>query len=233
MKFKRTLASSLIGIVACLLVGCANDQKKTNSTPTHHLNKSRVVSSSSMRTPSKHDKARKSAAASNSKDTKKDRVAENMDEFTNVQITQATYPSLMQGNWYYYDQYSKKIQVIFFDNNIDGSYEHGRRKVGDFLHKYIKHDPEKESKAYQKRTSNWDFISAKVRIKGRYYLNIMGWNQGAGDGISYNVSRINGNQVLTTAEGAGFWVVYHAYRTPELAQQYKQKRYSGFVYQRN
>lgn len=55
--------------------------------------------------------------------------------------------------------------------------------------------------------------------------------QSAGDGEFYGIHNERGQNVLVIAYGAGLWTNSVAWKTPQLAQQYKHKKFSDLHYQ--
>ena len=55
--------------------------------------------------------------------------------------------------------------------------------------------------------------------------------QGAGDGIYYGAHTESGQSVIVIGEGAELWTNSVAWKTPQLAQQYKHKKFRDLFYQ--
>ena len=98
-----------------------------------------------------------------------------------------------------------------------------------FLDKYTYGDM---SASYHKATKNWGMAGmGSRRVHGINYMNVRGWMQEAGDGDFYGLHTENGQSVLVLAQGAGPWVSGVAWKTPQLAQQYKHKKFKDLYYQ--
>lgn len=140
-------------------------------------------------------------------------------------------PAQYQGTWYTYPADDNKLDTIKISQHeiTDGKYITELHKVDrkvnyDYMEKYAK------SKSYLKATKNWGRASF-WNLHGIKYLNVMGWMQGAGDGTFYGPHTENGQPVLVIAEGAGLWTNCVAWKSPQLAQQYKHKKFKDLVYQ--
>lgn len=140
-------------------------------------------------------------------------------------------PAQYQGTWYTYPADDNKLDTIKITQHeiIDGKYVTELHKVDrkvnyDYMEKYAK------SKSYLKATKNWGRASF-WNLHGIKYLNVMGWMQGAGDGTFYGPHTENGQPVLVIAEGAGLWTNCVAWKSPQLAQQYKHKKFKDLYYQ--
>ena len=88
------------------------------------------------------------------------------------------------------------------------------------------------SASYHKATKNWGMASmGSQRVHGINYMNVRSWMQEAGDGDFYGLHTENGQSVLVLAQGAGPWVSGVAWKTLQLAQQYKHKKFKDLYYQ--
>lgn len=139
-------------------------------------------------------------------------------------------PSEYQGTWYTYRTGTNKLFTIVISQHkvSEGNYTTELHKVdksaGDYVEKYAR------SKSYANETKNWGRVNF-MNQEGIRYLNVMGWIQSAGDGEFYGPHTEKGQTVMVIAEGAGPWVDCVAWKSPQLAQQYKHKKFSDLHYQ--
>ncbi|MDF7669500.1 hypothetical protein [Lactobacillus sp. ESL0703] len=137
------------------------------------------------------------------------------------------YPKKMRGTWYYYD--GKKLCKEVIGKKTMTHYTSGKKDAYRVVHAYVAHDASTMNKEELAHTKNW--VTAENRkIQGLNWVGIHGWSDAAGAGEFINVSQIKGNKVLTSANGAGVWVSYHAYKTPKLAKKLQKKQYHQFSY---
>lgn len=137
----------------------------------------------------------------------------------------AVYPKRMRGTWYNYDKYDKKVQKVIYTKNKSITYYEGRKYISHLHHK------PKSTPKNSKRAASWCYIGARAKVRGRNWISIYGWEQTAGAGAHYNVSKLAGHWVLTSASGAGFWSSEHWYRSAKLAKKLRNKRYAHFAYE--
>ncbi|MDH5100594.1 hypothetical protein OQI87_05525 [Lactobacillus kefiranofaciens] len=140
-------------------------------------------------------------------------------------------PAQYQGTWHTYPADDNKLDVtkitqhqIMDGNDVKELHKINDNTDDDYIEKYAK------SKSYLKATKNWGRVSFWNR-RGIKYMNVMGWMQGAGDGVFYGIHTENEQPVLVVAYGAGLWTNCVAWKTPQLAQQYKHKKFKDLVYQ--
>ena len=143
-------------------------------------------------------------------------------------------PAELQGTWYTVDG-SKLTTIKIGQNKIDtdnGKYVQELHKIDpDFFknHKYYQ-----MPKSYQKATKNWGMAGMMdQRVHGINFMNVRSWMQGAGDGEYYGVHTENGQQVVVIASGAELWTEAVAWKTTQLAKQYKDKKFKDLYYQDN
>lgn len=148
-----------------------------------------------------------------------------VDAKTNI----AVFPKKMRGKWYSYSNYSNKV-----NKQIITKKRFKANEAGDKYTRYLHVNPTGCSYDYYKRSNNkkinWVYFSNRAKAHGRNWLALRGWYQSAGAASYFNLSKLNGHQVLTIAGGAGVWGSEHYYRSQKLAKQLKNQRYSGFKY---
>lgn len=139
-------------------------------------------------------------------------------------------PTEFQGTWYTYND--DKMSIIKISQNkinVDNYIQELHKVKAGFLDKYTYGDM---SASYHKATKNWGMAGmGSQRVHGINYMNVRGWMQEAGDGDFYGLHTENGQSVLVLAQGAGPWVSGVAWKTPQLAQQYKHKKFKDLYYQ--
>ena len=139
-------------------------------------------------------------------------------------------PTEFQGTWYTYND--DKMSIIKISQNkinVDNYVQELHKVKAGFLDKYTYGDM---SASYHKATKNWGMAGmGSQRVHGINYMNVRGWMQEAGDGDFYGLHTENGQSVLVLAQGAGPWVSGVAWKTPQLAQQYKHKKFKDLYYQ--
>ena len=139
-------------------------------------------------------------------------------------------PTEFQGTWYTYND--DKMSIIKISQNkinVDNYVQELHKVKAGFLDKYTYGDM---SASYHKATKNWGMAGmGSRRVHGINYMNVRGWMQEAGDGDFYGLHTENGRSVLVLAQGAGPWVSGVAWKTPQLAQQYKHKKFKDLYYQ--
>lgn len=140
------------------------------------------------------------------------------------------FPKKMQGTWYTYSKYDKKLYKITITKKKIIYYGPNRNKSTLTVHKFIPRDNRPQTKKYLKKTAKWIFLLGYEKAHGRKWLHYFGWNQTAGAGDYFNVSKINGHKVLTTAAGAGVWKSEHYYRSAKLAKKLANRHYHHFQY---
>ncbi|BDR61054.1 hypothetical protein [Lactobacillus xylocopicola] len=141
--------------------------------------------------------------------------------------TATVFPKKMRGTWYSYDTTTKKVNKLKFTKKTQISFDEQGQKLVQTLHskKTAPLDPQ-----FDQDYVNWIVIAGQPKAHGRKWLSIEGFDHGAGAGVFYNVARLKGHQVLSTAVGAGIWQTKHAYKTAKLAQKFQQRHYPHFEY---
>ena len=135
----------------------------------------------------------------------------------------------MQKGMTHYDDKMSIIKISQNKINVDNYVQELHKVKAVFLDKYTYGDM---SASYHKATKNWGMAGmGSQRVHGINYMNVRGWMQEAGDGDFYGLHTENGQSVLVLAQGAGPWVSGVAWKTPQLAQQYKHKKFKDLYYQ--
>lgn len=138
-------------------------------------------------------------------------------------------PANMRGTWYAYDG-NQLVTTKVTAKSITVQYAGEKANKGT-LHKYVDHNPLKMSKKEIKRTANWFFASQDTKkIHGYKWVWTYGWQQTAGAGEYYTVSKYQGHRVLTDSDGAGVWANSHSFKTKQLAAKYKGVKLPKFSY---
>lgn len=152
-----------------------------------------------------------------------------IDEFKNLHVSPKTFPKKMRGTWYSCSSDDNSLtKTVITKNKMIYRYKNG--KVTNSLHVYKKHSLNPKSKGYRRNRISWLFLNyvKPFKEKNRYYVVYRGWNQVLGTNVHYNVSKINGHEILTLS--SGFYVSDHSYKSKKLALKYKQKHYHNFIY---
>ncbi|BDR60026.1 hypothetical protein [Lactobacillus xylocopicola] len=139
----------------------------------------------------------------------------------------AVFPKKMRGTWYQFDKDANRIKKWTITKNKEIFYNKGKKSYL-YLHAKPKYIPAVVKTT--KKTKNWTYLEPVMRVRGRKWVTQYGWDQTAGAGAHYNVSKLKGHWVLTDAGGAGFWYSSHWYRSPKLAKKFKNRHYKGFAY---
>jgi hypothetical protein len=195
--------------VGLLLGGCSNsNQSKSNK----HVQSTKVSSSKKV------DSAQKSSQ----KNTTKSSV-----DTKAKSTTEAFIPANLQKTWYSVDEDGNVDKLSFTANAIhyENSVDSGTTTIHDGSS-----EPDPDTASIH---SDWG-RSGKVSIHGINFLNVLGWNQSAGDGTYFGIKSevINGKptDILVDAEGAGVWCSATYYESEALAHQEAGKKYSDIVY---
>lgn len=142
-------------------------------------------------------------------------------------------PSALQGTWY--TAYGSKLTTIKIEQNkiiTDNGNAQELHKIDPAFFK--NHEYYQMPKSYQKVTKDWGMAGMlDQRVHGINFMNVRSWMQGAGDGEYFGVHTENGQQVLVIASGAEIWTEAVAWKTPQLAKQYKNKKFKDLYYQDN
>ena len=140
-------------------------------------------------------------------------------------------PRELQGTWYTYPADDNKLETIkISQNKIDNGYSSLElHKINaKFANEHLYSDM---SKSYRNATKNWGMAQMiGKKIHNINYLNVRTWMQGAGDGIYYGAHTESGQSVIVIGEGAELWTNSVAWKTPQLAQQYKHKKFRDLFY---
>ena len=140
-------------------------------------------------------------------------------------------PTELQGTWYTYPAADNKLETIkISQNKIDNGYSSLElHKINaKFANDHLYSDM---SKSYRNATKNWGMAQMiGKKIHNINYLNVRTWMQGAGDGIYYGAHTESGQSVIVIGEGAELWTNSVAWKTPQLAQQYKHKKFRDLFY---
>lgn len=143
------------------------------------------------------------------------------EEKINVKV----FPKKMRGTWYQYDK-GQLTKTIYTKKKII-SYYNGKRGVL-YLHVQPKGGSNRDKRDSKKE--NWVFLNPTLtKFQGHKWVTY--WNWYACHAAPYfNVSRLNGHQVLTNEYGVYPNGANHSYRSIKLAKKLKNKRYVHFVY---
>ncbi|MCL0330788.1 hypothetical protein [Apilactobacillus xinyiensis] len=141
------------------------------------------------------------------------------------------FPKSIRGTWYTYTNFGYGKKKIY-------KLKANAKKL--HFHPYVKHNigagalpkATKKEKRYFNKTIYWTYCDV-FKFQGRKWFNFMGWQQDAGDGDNYNISKLKGHRVLTLAGGAGNWVSAHYYKSRQLAKKMGEKHYQGFIYMKD
>lgn len=122
------------------------------------------------------------------------------------------------------------VKIIKFENNVIAREKELMCYFFDLIRELMKLALEEVDAGLVEKTKNWGRASFR-KAHGIKYLNVMSWMQGAGDGTFYGPHTENGQPVLVIAEGTGLWTNCVAWKSPQLAQQYKHKKFKDLYYQ--
>ena len=140
-------------------------------------------------------------------------------------------PLAMRGNWYSYFNKHMNTTTIGLNYTIDNGEKYELHRIDD---RFFEHKTYGEmSKDYQIRTENWEMTGELSRkIHGIRWINFRAWMQGAGDGIYYGLHSEMGQPVLVVASSASIATDQIYWKTPQLAMQNKNKKFSDLYYLR-
>ncbi|KJY58856.1 hypothetical protein JF75_07070 [Lactobacillus kimbladii] len=140
-------------------------------------------------------------------------------------------PFVMRGNWYSYFNKRMNTTTIGPNYTIENGEKYELHRIDD---KFFEHKTYGEmSKDYQIRTENWEMTGELSRkIHGIRWINFRAWMQGAGDGIYYGLHSEMGQPVLVVASSASIATDQIYWKTPQLAMQNKNKKFSDLYYLR-
>lgn len=143
-----------------------------------------------------------------------------------AKVKKAPFPKNMQGTWYTYDKYFKKIVKRTFTKNKEISYDDKGKKTYNYLYAKPAVLPETSEK-----TKNWRYFSKKLKISGYTWIGVNRWGfRDGGTQLYYNVAKLKKNWVLglAFAQGEIFEVAAHWYRSPKLAKKLKNMHYPKY-----
>lgn len=216
----RRLGITIVGVmsVAVLLTACGSQSSQSKKDiESVELSSNTAKHSSSNKGFTKKQSSSSSSTAGSSSESTEDTSGPDGSTLYNV-------PSSLQGTWYTVNTDGDIATVTFGQNTLDYSSDGSTGSTLKLYKTPAGFDPTTAS------TQN-DIASAKYyTVDGTNYLNIMGWNQSAGDGSSYAIKNENGNEVMVEAGGAEFWIDAVYYKTQDLAQQYKDTKYDDLNY---
>ena len=140
-------------------------------------------------------------------------------------------PFAMRGNWYSYFNKHMNTTTIGSNYTIEDGEKYELHRIED---KFFEHKTYGEmSKNYQIRTENWKMTGELNRnIHGIRWINFRAWMQGTGDGIYYGLHSEMGQPVLVVASSASITTDQIYWKTPRLAMQNKNKKFSDLYYLR-
>lgn len=143
-----------------------------------------------------------------------------------------TVPENMRGTWYSADDgENSTINFGAHQLTIDGQTNQLYKKDSNFS---VDNESSATRDAVYKATENWSNASF-WDVHDMHFLNLLGWNQEAGDGVSFAVhtETINGKQVkiLVAAGGAEFWTERIYYQTQDLAKANADRKFDDLYYQ--
>ncbi|GAA3635700.1 hypothetical protein GCM10022297_13030 [Lactobacillus hamsteri] len=142
-------------------------------------------------------------------------------------------PSGMQGTWYTYSKYHKKIITLVMNKNkISGTEFKQPLELHTIDESFVEDNSYyKMPKSYQNATKNWGMVQVpNKRINGIDFMNVRSWMQDAGDGEYYGLHTEKGQTVLVEGAGAGALIDEVYWKTPALANQYKNVKFGDLKY---
>lgn len=147
----------------------------------------------------------------------------------------ADVPSELQGTWYSGDHFgdddNDSISTLTLGEHTV-SFKGGEGSGTTILHKRAKDfDSTKyiQDKSYMKATKDWG-ICSMLNVEGQKMFNVMGYNQGAGDGAYYYLMQEEGQTVLVEAGGAGAWADAVYWKDEASAKKYANHKFSNIRY---
>lgn len=187
---------------------------------------SKSNSSESSSSESSSSSSEKSSSESSS-DTKKSNVPGD-EGLANV-------PSDLQGTWYSGDHFGEddndSIHTLTLGQHTV-SYKDGDDSGTTVLHKRAKNfdfTKHMQDKSYVNATKDWG-ICSMMNVEGQEMFNVMGYNQGAGDGGYYYTTQEEGQTVLVEAGGAGAWASAVYWKDEASAKKYANHKFSNIRY---
>ena len=134
-------------------------------------------------------------------------------------------PEEIRGTWYGYNYDGTQIDTISIDQ-----YSMQTSFSGQANTTYFYRNPNDAS--FQVQHEDWGrALDVNEPAHGLHFFNIRGWQQTAGDGQSYAGHTEDGQAVLVSASGAGYWTDAVYFKTEALAKQYKGQKFADLVYQ--
>jgi len=142
--------------------------------------------------------------------------------YAKTQTTMKKFPKSIRGTWYSY-QFHKMYRYKITAKKIVGS---------DFVNRLHSRSVTYTIKNNVKMTHpTWVTAGIFTLSNHERWVNVMGWYQTAGDGISYRrvTHKIGGQKhaILQMASGAGFWTDGHGYHSKHLAKKYSNHYFKG------
>lgn len=142
-----------------------------------------------------------------------------------------TFPTAMQGKWYYWNEYEKKVaDLVVTEHQIGSSKDLSEVHMMDpkFLATY---DYSKISSDYKKVAENWSRAATyNEPVHGIKWINIRGYFQTAGDGSYFGLHHEEGRQVLVMAYGAQIATSAVGFRSATLAKKYGDYHFPDLFY---
>lgn len=138
-------------------------------------------------------------------------------------------PVNMRGNWYSY--FDKRINTITI--GTDYIEENGEKyELHQIDGKFFNYKSyEDMSKNYHTRTQNWRMADKNDRkIHGIKWVRLRTWMQGAGSSLYLGLHSEKGQPVLVEASSLYVSVNQVYWKTPQLAMQYKDRKFKDLYY---
>lgn len=131
------------------------------------------------------------------------------------------FPAEFQGTWYGNDAYGSELTLTINGAKLSGSNSSDAEEVHD-----VNQRPESDRMIDDNPSrQNWGAYCGQYNIKGKDWINIKGWFQGAGAGTYYAVANetVNGQTIPVLYSAGGAMVETYAkyYHSKDLADQQK------------
>lgn len=148
-----------------------------------------------------------------------------------AKTTLKEYPNNLRQTWYHYEGNDHYDKMKFTRKHISGywydTYDHKYEHYKTALHY-------RNLKSYKvSNHPSWS-VANKIYIHKLHWINVMGWNQNAGDGDYYSTivrtTRGKNIKILNVAGGADCWTYDHFYSTRKVAHYEKNSHWNGIVY---
>ena len=142
-------------------------------------------------------------------------------------VSVKVFPKKMRGTWYQIDDLTGRLTKTTYTKNKIISYYNGKKGIR-YLHVKTKGEPNWDNRDSKKE--DWVYMYPGVtKFQAHKWITYYGWYQMSAAPY-FNVSKINGHQVLTNEYGVYPKGANHYYRTAKLAKKLKNRHYAHFVY---